>query len=900
MAKKRKADLKEKVAWHSKSIDDVLKLVNSSPAGLTQDQANEKLKTHGENALPQKRPKSMIMMFLEELINPIVLILLVAMAFSFVVGELLDGFVILGIVMIDAIIGTIQSKRAQRVASSLSAMIKVKAKVLRNGTKTEIDSKHLVPGDIVFLESGDKISADMRIIYCANLSVDEALLTGESINSVKHTIELPESAPLGDRKNMLFSGSSVITGRATAVVVGTGSDTEIGKIANNLNEVKDEKSPLAIRINKFSKQISVAIVFVAVVIFIIMLLQGNPFREIFLVVIALAVSAMPEGLPLAVTMALTIASNRMSKNNVVVKHLNAVESLGSCTVIATDKTGTLTLNEQTAKLMVLPSGDEFEVTGSGYNDKGKVKCDDPSKQEFLTELAEMGYINNEATFQKTADETYVHFGDSIDIAFKALGEKLKVSASKFEIVKTIPYESENKYSAVFYKLDGKTYCTVKGSLEKVLEFSSSMKVNGRQLKANPEKIAHQNESLAERGYRVIALASGKIEEMENYSEKDIVDLSLLGLVGFIDPVRNESRQAVKECKEAGIKVIMITGDHPLTALSIAKDIKIASNISEVATGRDVEEAFNAGLDVFDKFVKTKAVFSRVTPTDKLHIVESLKRSGEFVAVTGDGVNDSPAIKSAHIGIAMGSGTDVSKETADMIIMDDNFNSIVKGVKEGRNAYANIRKITYFLLSCSIAEVLFFVLSLVFGTSTPLLAIQLLWLNVVTDGFQDLSISLEKPEPGLMREKPRPTNESLFSKSMVTQCSVMGATIGLIVFVTWFMLVRVFNFDVVVARSLIMALMVFMQNIHAFNCRSEKRSIFKISFTSNWFFIVSTVGSIGLQILFMEVPFLSHLLELDTVPYFELFILLAVSFIVLLVCELYKLTLRRKDKKLSLN
>lgn len=893
MSNKPEENKPEKIKWYAKSSDYALKTLDSKTTGLTTAQAQERLEKYGENVLPQKKPKSIFMMFFEEIINPIVLILLVAMAFSLVVGEVLDAFVILAIVMIDAIIGTIQSKRAERIASSLSGMIKVKTKVFRDEEKIEVDSSQLVPGDIVFLESGDKISADMRIITCSNFTVDEALLTGESINATKDETAVKEGASLGDRTSMVFSGSSVITGRATCVVVGTGVDTEIGSIATNLNEVKDEKSPLSIRISKFSKQISVLIVLVAVIIFVIMLLQQNPLKDIFLCVIALAVSAMPEGLPLAVTMALTIASNRMGKNNVVVKHLNAVESLGSCTVIATDKTGTLTLNEQTAKLVVLPSGKEYTVEGSGYNDKGKVKCSDKNDIQYLTEIATMGTINNEATFEKH-DNKYNCFGDSIDIAFKVLGAKMKVKTKDYQVVHQVPYESENKYSAVFFENEGKRYVTVKGSLEKLLEFSNKMKENGKNVDLDTQKILAQNEDLAKRGYRVIALGLGKANKKSTYSEEDIKDLSLIGLVAFIDPVRPESKTAIEECKNAGIKVIMITGDHPLTAYSIAKDIKIAESYDAVATGKQVENAFEKGEEFFDEFVKDKTVFSRVTPTDKLNIVNSLKRQGEFVAVTGDGVNDSPAIKTAHIGIAMGSGTDVSKETADMIIMDDNFNSIVSGVKEGRCAYANIRKITYFLLSCSVAEVLFFILALICGAGTPLLAIQLLWLNVITDGLQDLSLSLEKPEKDIMNEKPRPTNESLFSKSMVAQCLTAGLTIGLTVFGAWMIFTQALHYDLVVARSLVMALMVFLQNLHAFNCRSEKQSVFKVSIKTNWFFAVSVLGSIGLQILFMEIPFLSQFLELTTVPYIDVVILLVIAFVIVLVSELYKLRLRHKS------
>lgn len=885
----------KKVNWHAHTASFALEKTQSSASGLTSAEAEKRLSENGANILPHKKPKSVALMFLEEIINPIVLILLVAMVFSFIVGEMLDGFVILGIVLLDALLGTIQSKRAERIASSLSAMIKVKAKVLRDGEKIEIDSSKLVAGDIVFLESGDKISADMRIIKCANFTVDEALLTGESINAVKSEPCVDAIAPLGDRTDMVFSGSSVITGRATCVVVETGANTEIGGISTNLSEVKDEKSPLSIRIDKFSKQISIGIMAIAVVIFVIMLLQNNPLKEIFLCVIALAVSAMPEGLPLAVTMALTVSSNRMGKKNVVVKNLNAVESLGSCTVIATDKTGTLTLNEQTAKLILLPSGTEMEISGNGYNNRGKVQYSTEADGDKAREIALMGSLNNEAIFKKE-EEQFTTFGDSIDIAFKVLGAKMSVKTKDCNVLHRIPYESENKYSAVFFEKDGKRYVTAKGSMEKLFEFSSKMRVSGGDVKLNTETIQAQNEDLAKRGYRVIALAVGEVPNKLEYSAQDLVGLTIIGLVGFIDPIRPESKTAIADCKRAGIKVVMITGDHPLTAYSIAKEVNIAQDISSVATGVEVAKMFGQGAIAFDEFIKGKTVFSRVTPTDKLNIVNSLKRQGEFVAVTGDGVNDSPAIKTAHIGIAMGAGTDVSKETADMIIIDNNFKSIVDGVKEGRNAYANIRKITYFLLSCAIAEVLFFTLGLVFGTGTPLLAIQLLWLNVVTDGFQDLSLSLEPPEAGIMKEKPRATTESLFSKSMLTQSVVMGGFMGVLVFLNWFVLVDVVKMGEVQARTLIMALMVFLQNFQAFNCRSEKHSIFKINPFSNWFFLVSVIGSIGLQVLFMEVDALSELLSLTTVSYGTLAILLVISLVVIAVSELYKYIVNRQEKK----
>ncbi len=883
----------EKTKWHAKTSEFALEKTESSKKGLSSEEAEARLLKNGENVLPQKKPKSIFLMFFEELVNPIVLILLVAMAFSFVVGEILDGCVIIGIVLIDAIIGTIQSKRAERIASSLSGMIKVKTKVLRDGQKVLVDSSKLVVGDIVYLESGDKISADMRILECSNFTVDEALLTGESINATKDTEEVKENSPLGDRKCMVFSGSSVITGRATCVVVETALGTEIGLIANNLNNVDNEKSPLTIRINKFSKQISALIVGVAAIIFLVMLLQGNPLKDIFLVVIALSVSAMPEGFPLAVTMALTIASNKMGKKNVVVKHLNAVESLGSCTVIATDKTGTLTMNEQTAKIITLPDGSEFKIAGSGYNDDGFLECEDKKYIDYAYQVAAMGSLNNEAIF-KRKKLGFQYFGDSIDIAFKVFGVKMRVNLEDYAVTKQIPYESENKYSAVYFERENKSCCTVKGSFEKVLEFSSKMKIDGEEKPLDREAIEAQNESLAKRGFRVIALAVGELNKKD-----EIKGLTFIGLVGFIDPVRPETYSAIENCHKAGIKVVMITGDHPLTAFSIAKDINIASKQSQVATGIDVEKAFSKGEKEFDKFVAEKTVFSRVTPTDKLHIVESLKRQGEFVAVTGDGVNDSPAIKAAHIGIAMGSGTDVSKETADMIILDDNFSSIVNGVEEGRCAYSNIRKVSYFLLSCAVAEVLFFVLAMICGAASPLLPIQLLWLNVVTNGFQDLALALEKPEKNIMNDKPRSTKESIFTKSMASECVVLGLAMGLIVFGTWMVLLNILKFDIVVARTLVMTLFIFIQNVHAFNCRSEKQSFFKIPLSSNKFFAVAVLGSVGLQVLFIEIPFLSQILDLTTVDYGTLGIIALFSLVILVVSEIYKVFVRIIDKKKAL-
>ena len=626
---------------------------------------------------------------------------------------------------------------------------------------------------------------------------------------------------------------------------------------------------------KFSKQISIIIIIIAIVSAIILYINGHNSSSIFLSVVALAISAMPEGLPLALTMALTIASNKMSKKNVIVKNLSSVEALGSCTVIASDKTGTLTVNEQTARKIVLKSGKMIEVTGTGYNDNGEVIITDKNNKDDVTKIINLCALNNEANFVKKGNK-FNYFGDSIDIAFLVLKEKYDTKLDYIQ-EKMISYESEKQYSAVFYKENGRLKCTVKGSLEKIMSFSEKK-----------EEYVKQNEKLSEEGYRVIAVCDGYVNSVD---EKEIKNLEFLGMVAFIDPVRKEVKNSIKECQEAGIKVIMITGDHPATALTIAKELSLAVNKNEVTTGIELAAVYEKGQKSFDEYIKQIKVFSRVTPTDKLKIVESLKRSGEFVAVTGDGVNDAPAIKTANIGVAMGSGTDVAIDTADLIVMDDNFTSIVEGIKEGRIAYSNIRKIVLFLLSCGIAEVLFYLFAVCLGYDLPLVAIQLLWINIVTDGLQDMALSFEKRSDDIMKEKPRSTNEPLFSKDLIIEVLIFGLTISFMIFTVWKYLMDN-NTNLLIARSTIMLIMVFIQNLHVLNCRNEKNSIFTTSLLTNPLIITTIIGSILLQILVINIPILSKFLKISVLPFDTIIISFAFSLLIILVSEVYKLIYRK--------
>lgn len=875
--------------WHSTEKEEVLEILKSSELGLDEKEVKLREEKYGKNELPKGKTPSLFKIFIEQLLDPIILLLVVAMIFSILIKETIDAIAIAFIILVDIILGTFQEWKANKNVEALTKLIEIRTKIIRSGKEIEVYSSNLVPGDIVLLSSGDKISADLRLIEANNLTIDESVLTGESTSVTKTSSTINKDVILAERKNMAYAGTSVLSGRGIGIVTATGLNTELGEIAKKVNTTKDTKSPLTIRMEKFSKQITFLVIAMAILITIVLYSKGTSGSEIFLSVIALSVSAMPEGLSLALTMALTIGSNRMSKNNVIVKKLNSVESLGSCTVIATDKTGTLTVNEQTAKKIVLPDNSTFDIEGTGYNDKGNVIPLENANIEAAKYISKLGVLNNEASLKKEKDD-YEYFGDSIDIAFLALGQKMQINIDDIEITNRINYESENKYSAVFYKENENNYCTVKGSLEKVLEFCTTMKGNNKNEKLDIEKIKKQHEDLASSGYRVIALAAGKTK-----SEKP-EHLTFEGLVAFIDPVREEVTKSINNCKKAGIKVIMITGDHPLTAYSIAEDLELVENYDEVTSGKELDEYFKKGKKEFDKFVKSKKIFTRVTPLNKLEIVESYKRQGEFVAVTGDGVNDAPAIKSANIGIAMGSGTDVAKETSSMIILDDNFNSIVLGIKEGRNAYSNIRKVSYMLLSCGVAEVLFFLLAIILDMPMPLVAIQLLWLNIVTDGLQDLALSFEKSEETIMNESPRNPNETLFNIELFSEVLISGLFIGIIVFIVWIYLINKLDMPVNIARGYIVTLMVFIQNMHVLNCRSEKSSILKVPIKANPLIIFSIVSAIFLQVLFSEVPFLSKFLQTTSIPITHMLILFVISTTIIFIMEIYKYLKRKSNKQ----
>lgn len=586
-------------------------------------------------------------------------------------------------------------------------------------------------------------------------------------------------------------------------------------------------------------------------------MKNYEITEIFSAVIALTISAIPEGLTIAMTIVLSIASTKMARKNVIIKKLNSVESLGSCSVIATDKTGTLTANEQTAKKIILPSNKTAYIRGIGYNDMGEIKYEEDIQNE-LQKLSLMGMINNEAVLT-IKDDKWVHTGDAIDTAFLALGLKASIKdVPKIEY--RIPYEPEQKYSAVFFKENEDMKVTVKGAPEKVLEFCEYMEVDGKKEKKDTQKIMYQNNVLANEGYRVIGVAKLEdkiIEQKEKYNETDIKGLTFLGLVGFIDPIREGVEEAVQMCKNAGIKTIMITGDQKNTAEAIGKKLKI------------------------------NKIYSRVTPMEKLEIVNNLKAEDEFVAVTGDGVNDVPALKSANIGVAMGSGTDIAKDTGNMIITDDNFSSIIKGVEEGRRAYNNIRKVIYLLLSTGFSEIILFVFSIIFNLPIPLLAIQLLWLNLITNGIQGDALAFEEDKEDVLNKKVK--KQKIFDKLMIKEITISALIMSIIEFVFYMYLYKVKNLDIVTVRTYLLTLMVFMENIQIFNCRSERISMFKIPGSNNRFLIISIIITLCIQTIIVRIPEVASFFGLTTIPTENIGILFLGTIPLIIGMEIFKKT-----------
>lgn len=891
--------MKTKPKWHARQENDVYTALASSKEGLDSQEAAKRLQIHGPNTLPTGKPPRIWEILVRQIKSPIISILLVAATAALVIGETTDAIFIFIVIGINTALGTYQEYNAEKSAISLQSLIKIRARVRRDNIEFEIPSEELVPGDIVLLESGYKVPADLRLLETDhNLTADESFLTGESIPATKRPGVLPDQTGVSERENIAFAGSTIMAGRGLGIVIATGMKTEVGQIAEHIHKSESAKPPLLARMDKFTNQIGLLVILLVIALSTILYLQGNDMSAVFFIVVALAVSAIPEGLPVALTIALSIAVSRMSKRNVIVRKLTAVESLGSCTVIASDKTGTLTVNQQTARQVVLADGQMFNISGQGYNGEGEFTPVDQTvipepAMEQLKNLSILSVLANEGSLVRE-NEKWVHYGDAIDVAFLGMAYKLGIDPrrlkSKNKILGMIPYESVRKFSATFYQKDDMTYVAAKGATETILGLCNRMQYGNKVVVVDRKLIEKQSEEMATRGYRVLAVAGVQwpgFEKKDVYDDESLPEMIFYGLVGFIDPLRPEVIHSVNECKEAGIKVIMITGDHPSTAQALAKELGIARFNESVVTGQQLSAIEAPDSPEFAALVSSTHVFARVSPTQKLEIVDSLINQGEFVAVTGDGVNDAPALHRANIGVAMGSGTDVAKEVSDMIITDDNFTSIVSGVEEGRFAYDNVRKVVYLLISTAAAEVFMFFAAILAGLPLPLIAVQILWLNLVTNGIQDVALAYEAGEPGAMKRKPRKTNEKIFNLQMVNQTLISGLTIGMIAFGFWYVLIEMRAVEETYARNSVLLLMVLMQNIHVFNCRSETVSAFKIPISRNYLLVLGVLAAQGIHILSMHLPLMQNVLRIEPITMLEWFEILLLALPLLLIMELYK-------------
>ena len=868
--------------------------LNSSTHGLSQSEAAARLEQFGHNALPQAKTKSIFSIFLQQFVSPLIYVLLAAAILSIAIEEWLDALFIFAVLLINAIIGTTQEYSAAKAASALTQLVTTQTRVLRDGDAYEIDSRDLVPGDIVLMESGDKIPADIRLLTCHDLEIDESLLTGESTAVLKNPDQVCEvETTLADRRNMAFASTFVVRGRGQGVVTNTALSTEVGQIAADVIGGGTVKAPLIIRMENFTQRIAIIIGLASILMAVIGLSRGMPITEIFLLAVALAVSTIPEGLPVALTVALAVGLNRMAKRNVIVRRLIAMEALGSCTFIATDKTGTLTVNQLTVRRIAFPGQKSWPVTGEGINPQGNILSEDPLSNiqtSKLNRLCLACILPNEAFLGHLKNQWTAH-GDAVDIALLVLAHKAGITRPEiihsYSEISTIPFESEILFSASLHTVNDKQHTFVKGALERLLPMCSHMVGETSDIKIEPKILHQQLKQLAEQGYRVLAVASGEItlHTNETFSEEHLQNLTLLGLICMIDPMRVEAKASINACRDAGIEVAMITGDHPITSFAIAKELNLASKSKQIVTGQQLKLAKSEAE--IDKLTQHARVFARVEPHQKLDIVHSLQRNGHFVAVSGDGANDAPALRAAHVGVAMGKdGTDLAKETADLVITDDNFSSIVSGIEEGRVAYANVRKVIFLLISTGAAELVLFTLALFMGMPLPLLAVQLLWLNLVTNGIQDIALAFEPAEGNELKKPPRSPKEPIFNRLMVERVVVSALTMGITAFLVFQWLLNS-GFSLDEARNGTLLLVVLFENVHVFNCRSETTSIFKQKFFRNRILLMGTLAAQLIHIGAMYTPGLNTVLNIQPISFEHWLELFAIAFTVLIAMETHK-------------
>lgn len=860
--------------WYMTSAEETIKQLNSSKNGLTSDEVTKRQMIYKKNIIYEEYKINALKIFFNQIKNFLVILLFIAAGISLTIGELIDFYLIAAFIVIIVFIGFFQEFKAESIVKQLKKMTLPKVKVLRDGSQTEISSEDLVPGDIIILIAGDKVPADCRIIESNHLEVDESLITGESV-PVKKTNEIIKTEMnLADRLNMLFSGSTVTHGRCIAIVTETGNKTEIGKIARIVSQ-EEEKTPLSKEIDNLGKYLTMFLIGICVVIFFAIVAQGMDLKYAFLAVLALAISTVPESLPIIITVSLAIGASTMAKKKALVRKFVSIESLASIDVICSDKTGTLTRNELTVREIY--TNKTFQVTGSGYIPEGNFILNGrhfyPANDERLYMLIKAGVICNNAVF-KDDTKNYWIMGSPLEGALLVLAKKAKIDIEKKDenVVLEIPFDSQRKMMTVIYR-DKETIAFSKGAPEILLE-KCSYDYSGKILsEKNKKKLLSVSKDMAKRGLRTLAFAYKNTDKTKNVES----NLIFIGIIGMIDPPRQEAREALKKCRDAGIDVKIITGDHELTALYVAKEAGM--KVRKVLNGKDID---SMTFDQLVKIVDSVDIFSRVTPDHKIKIVKALRENGHRILFTGDGINDAPAIKMSEVGISMGRGTEVAKEASDIILVEEDFNTIINSIEEGRRVYQNIKNSVVYLVSTSIAEVFVILASILFGLPFPYTAKQILWLNIITEGIPATGFAFEKGEKNLLKNKPQDPKKGFLSTSIIARIISLGIVIFLGVFIFYYIFSKQ---DMPKAITIAFNTMVWFELFNALNCRSEKTPILKMKLNDNLPFVFLLGLSILIQTIAINSTLFQQIMGTHSLTLGEFLLSIIVSFSIVVLGEI---------------
>ncbi|MDY0257770.1 cation-translocating P-type ATPase [Gudongella oleilytica] len=895
--------------WYQQSPEEVAQSLDTSlTSGLSSGSAQSKLETFGPNELKEQEGKSFLQKLIAQFSDFLILILIAAALISVFVGEAKDAIVIMSIVIVNALLGLYQEGKAEKALEALKKMASPTAKVLRDGNPQEISSSQLVPGDLVILETGDIIPADLRLVESSNLKVEEASLTGESVPVEKRAQETySEEVSLGDRHNMAYMSTIITYGRGKGVVVETAEGTEIGKIAAMIQTFEEEPTPLQKKLNQLGKVLGMTTIAVCVAVFGIGLLQGREVLEMFMISISLAVAAIPEGLPAIVTIVLAIGMNKMVERNAIVKKLLAVETLGATSVICTDKTGTLTQNEMTV-VKVLADNKLIEVEGTGYEPVGDFKLEGSTittkESSGLKLLLTIAALANDAKLDNSSG-MYRIIGDPTEGALVTLAGKAGIDSAElnhmYKRIEEIPFDSERKMMTTFHDMpnDEGVSSFTKGAPDIIIGRCNRIILDGRVREFTPElksEVLRVNSDLSRAALRVLAFAFKEYASLpaDPSPDKNESDMIFVGLTGMIDPPRPEARDAIALCKKAGVNAIMITGDYKETAFAIAKDLGMAETEDQAMMGEKLDGLSDEELQ---EVVKNTKVFARVSPEHKVRIVSALRANGDIAAMTGDGVNDALAIKKADIGVSMGiTGTDVAKNTAEMILTDDNFASIVAAVEEGRIIFSNIKKFVYFLLSCNIGEILLVFTSILMNLPVPLLPIQLLWLNLVTDSFPALALGVEKGEPDIMNQPPRNPDEAILDKRMLVGVTFQAIAVAAASLSAYLLALRMYGLEnIEEARTITFATLIVAELLRAYSSRSQKFTLAKIGVFSNKSMVYATLGAFLLLLAVIYIPFMNGIFYTFPLTFVDWEIVLSFAFIPLVVGELTKVVMAKISK-----